>query len=113
MFLNLLFSKLPFDIIRLILLYDSHFVIRSNNKIVCINKIPKEDFRFMLYNNIPKIYKVSPNSWKVIITTIRRYFIIKHNLRENLTWEYSFLIFSKDPHSNIICSIPESIINFN
>lgn len=111
MFLNLLFSKLPFDIIREILLYDSHFVIR-NNKIVCINKIPKEDFRFMLYNNIPKIYEVSPNNWNVIIIKNKKY-IIKHYLRENFTWEYSFLIFSKDPHSNIICSIPDSISNFN
>lgn len=44
---TILFSLLPFDIIREILLYDQHFVIRKhNNRLICINKIPKIDKRF-------------------------------------------------------------------
>ena len=108
MILNSFFSRLPFDIIREILLYDSHFVLRNNTRIICINKIPKSDFRFMLYDKIPKIYQLSPNCSNVIICKKKKY-IIRHYLRSSLIWEYSFSIFSKDPHTNMICSIPDSM----
>ena len=109
MFLNSsLFSKLPFDIIREILLYDRRFVIR-NKRIIYINKIPKEDFRFTLYDNISKIYQLSNNSWSVILGKNKRY-VIRHYLRVNLVWEYSFIIFSKDLHTNMMCTTPDSII---
>ena len=108
MYLNSLFSKLPFDIIREILLYDRRFVIR-NKRIICINKIPKEDTRFTLYDNISKIYQLSHNSWSVILGKNKRY-IIQHYLRPNLVWGYCFIIYSRDKHTNMICSIPDSII---
>jgi len=108
---NFLFSKLPFDIIREILLYDQHFVFRKqDNTLVCINKIPKIDKRFFLYNNIPKINELSDNKWFVILVGKNKKFVISHTLTVSLLWDYSFLTFSKDPHTNMICSIPDSVI---
>jgi hypothetical protein len=105
-----LFSQLPFDIICEILLYDSHFVTRKqNNRIICINKIPKTDKRFFLHDMVSKIYKLSHNSWQVILGKEKK-FVLCHRLRPSLEWEYSFAIFSKDPHTNMMCSIPDSVI---
>ena len=107
---NFLFQKLPFDIIREILLYDSHFIIRkANNRIICINKIPKIDARFLLYETIPKIYKMSNNSWSVILGKNKK-FILSHSYRPSLLWDYSFSVFSKDIHTNMMSSFPDSII---
>jgi len=108
-----LFSNLPFDIIREILLYDTHFVLRNNvnsNRIVCINKIPKDDYRFFLYSKIPKVYQLAPNSWSVILEKGQKKYIIRHYLRPSLIWEYSFVIFSKDLHTNMMSTIPDSMI---
>ena len=100
---NFLFYKLPFDIIREILLYDEHFVIRKqNNRLICISKIPKIDKRFFLYKTVPKIYKTSDNSWSVILGKEKR-FVLCRALKLSLTWEYSFTVFSKDKHTNMIC----------
>lgn len=105
-----LFSELPFDIIREILLYDRRFVMRkTQNRLVCINKISKLDERFLLLSKIPKIYQLAPNSWSVILGTNKR-FVLKHYLRPSNIWEYSFVTFSKDPHTNMMCSIPDSMI---
>ena len=49
-----IFNKLPFDIIKEILLYN-YFFIKRNNKIICINKIPQNDLRYYLCNKIDKI----------------------------------------------------------
>jgi hypothetical protein len=110
-----LFSKLPFDLIREILLYDTHFVIRRNkksNRIVFIDKIPKDDYRFFLYSNVPKVYELAPNSWSVILQskTHKKRYVVRHYLRPSLIWEYSFAIFSKDPHTNMMRTIPDSMI---
>lgn len=49
---NFLFYKLPFDLIREILLYDKHFIMRkSNNRIICINKILDIEKRFFFCMN--------------------------------------------------------------
>ena len=107
-----LFSKLPFDIIREILLYDQHFVIRKqDNSLVCINKIPKIDKRFLLYDNIRKINELSDNKWFVVLLRKNKKFVICHTLTLSLVWDYSFITFSKDPHTNMICSIPDSVID--
>jgi len=100
---NFLFYKLPFDIIREILLYNEHFVIRKqNNRLICINKIPKIDKRFFLYDTLPKIYKISDNSWSVILGKDKR-LVLCHTLKQSLVWEYSFSVFSKDYHTNMMC----------
>ena len=100
---NFLFHKLPFDIIREILLYNEHFVIRKqNNRLICISKIPKIDKRFFLYDTVPKIYKTSDNSWSVILGKDKR-LVLCRSLKPSLAWEYSFTVFSKDQHTNMIC----------
>jgi hypothetical protein len=105
-----LFSKLPFDIIREILLYDQHFVIRKqNNRLICIDKIPKIDERFFLYNTVSKIYQLSHNCWQVILGKEKK-FVLCHSLRPSLLWEYIFATYYKDPHTNMVCSIPDSVI---
>lgn len=110
-----LFSKLPFELIREILLYDKHFVWRNDKynkkRIMCIDKIPRDDYRFFLYGNVPKVYELAPNSWSVILECEnKKKYIIRHYLRPSSIWEYSFVIFSKDPHTNMMCTIPDSMI---
>ena len=47
--MKLKFCKLPFDIIKYILLYDEHFIIRKGE---IISIIPKTDYRYILLNFI-------------------------------------------------------------
>ena len=112
MLINSLFSQLPFDIIREILLYDHRFVIRKQyNRLICvnINKIPKLDDRLLLFTSLPRIYEISHNNWSVILGTNKKY-IISHYLRPSNIWEYKFVTFSKDPHTNMMSSIPDSSV---
>ena len=105
-----IFSKLPFDIIKEILLYNNNFIMRRN-RIVFINKIPKDDLRFLLYNKIPKIYEISHNNWSVILeTNNHKKYIIGHYLRPSLIWEYKYSVFSRDPHTNMMRLIPDYMI---
>jgi hypothetical protein len=110
-----LFSKLPFDIIKEILLYDTHFVWRNDkyNKkiIVCIHRIPKDDYRFQLFDNVPKVYEIGTNNWTVILeTNDHKKYVMGHYLRPSMIWEYRFVVYSKDPHTNMMCSIPDAMI---
>jgi hypothetical protein len=104
-----IFVNLPFDIIKEILLYDSHFVLR-NKRLIFIDKIPKSDFRFKLYNSIPKVYELAPNSWSVIFSEKEKRYVLRHYLRPTQIWEYSFVVYSKDPHMNIMNTIPDTMI---
>ena len=101
-----LFSRLPFDIIREILLYDTHFVIRNRKQIICIDKIPMNDYPYTLYNTVPRIFKQHSTSWSVIMGKNKRY-ILWHRLNSNGVWEYSYVVYSKDPHTNMMSTIPE------
>ena len=103
--MNKIFANLPFDMIREILLYDTHYVIR-NKKLICINKIPETDYRFTLYANVPRIVNQNTNSWTIIMGTNKRY-ILWHRLKPNETWEYSYVVFSRDPHTNMMRTIPD------
>lgn len=47
--MKLKFCKLPFDIIKYILLYDEHFIMRKGE---IISIIPKTDYRYILLNFI-------------------------------------------------------------
>ena len=47
--MKLKFCKLPFDIIKYILLYDEHFIMRKGE---IISIIPKTDYRYVLLNFI-------------------------------------------------------------
>lgn len=105
---DFIFSKLSLDLIKEILLYDTHFVLRKNNQFICIDKFSKEDSRYQLLDNIPKIFQLAPNSWSVILGKNTKY-IIKHYLRPSNIWEYSFVIYSKDPQTNWFDPTPKSI----
>jgi len=104
-----IFSLLSFDLIKEILLFTHYFVLRKNKEIVFIDKILKTDIRYELFKSIPKIFEISHNSWSVILGKEKKY-ILKHYLRPSLIWEYSYVIFSKDPHTNMMRNIPDSII---
>jgi hypothetical protein len=105
-----IFSLLPFDLIREILLYDRHFVIRDKTKrLVCIQKIPKTDTRFLLFNTVPRIYERSTNNWTVILGKYTR-FIMGRRLRPDHIWEYSFVTFRKDQHMNMMETFASSAI---
>jgi hypothetical protein len=104
------FSQLPFDLIREILLYDCHFVFRKETKrLIYIHKIPKTDSRFLLFNTVPRIYERSKNNWTVILGKETR-FILGHRLRPDLIWEYSFVTFRKDQHMNMMETFASSAI---
>ena len=103
-----IFSQLPFELIREILLFDSRFVFRKKT-LLYIDKIPKDDVRFLLYANVPRIYERSVNNWSVILGTNTR-FVMSHRLRPDLIWEYSFVTFHNDPHMNMISHIATSAI---
>uniref|UniRef100_A0A6C0IDP7 Uncharacterized protein n=1 Tax=viral metagenome TaxID=1070528 RepID=A0A6C0IDP7_9ZZZZ len=110
-----LFSKLPFDLIREILLYDTHFVLRNSTykkRIVFIDKIPKDDYRFFLYGNVPRVYQQADNRWTAILEskTHKKRYVLSHYLRPSLIWEYSFVVYSKDQHTSMMCTIPDSMI---
>ena len=105
-----IFSQLPFDLIREILLYDSHFVIRGETKrLICIQKIPKTDTRFLLFNRLPRIYERSTNNWTVILGKDTR-FIMGRRLRPDLLWEYSFVTFRRDPLMNKMETVASAAI---
>ena len=110
--ISTIFQKLPFDIIREILLYDNHYIarkIKNKTNLVYIDKINKNDKRFLLYDKIPKI---SLAYCSVTLYTLNKKFIIHHFLHTNpnLIWEYSFITYSKDPHTNIFNYMPDSVI---
>ena len=101
-----IFSRLSFDLIREILLYDEHYVIRKNNpmiptQIVCIQRIPKSDIRFQL--RIPRIFQTHPNCWNTILGQDKR-FVVGRRYTMFQEWEYFFLTFSRDMH------IPDSTL---
>jgi hypothetical protein len=113
MIVNEIFRNLPFDLIREILIFDKRFVIRKpNNNLIFINNIPKIVMNnySSLFKNIFKITEFTSNSWSVSILRKNKKFIIQHYLQPNLVWEYRFLTFTKDPHTNIINNIPDSVI---
>ena len=47
--MKFIFCKLPLDIIKYILLYDEHFIMRKGE---IISIIPKTDYRYILLNFI-------------------------------------------------------------
>lgn len=109
-----IFCKLPLDIIKYILLYDEHFIIRKG-KIVSI--IPKTDYRYILLNFITFTLDYLENNYNELRYT---YFflnlynyegrvknnsdLIQVNINENNNFiEYSIWIGKQYPKS-IICN---------
>ena len=109
-----IFCKLPLDIIKYILLYDEHFIIRKG-EIVSI--IPKTDYRYILLNFITFTLDYLENNYNEL--RYKYYFLnlynyegrvknnsdlIQVNINENNDFiEYSIWIGKQYPKS-IICN---------
>jgi hypothetical protein len=92
----MIFKNLPSEIIEYILSFNYHFVFR-NNKLICINFISKEDFRYKLIMNIQKKYEITKNSWSVILSlNENKRYVLGYRLYANDNWEYFFAIFNRD-----------------
>lgn len=94
--MNNLFSNLPYDIIKYILLYDNHFILR-NNKIICINKISKNDNRYKKLKDIPKIYQMNEKSYNVILGNNKIRFVLGFSNKFVHEWFYYFHTFNYEP----------------
>jgi hypothetical protein len=106
-----MFDKLSWDIIREILLYDPRFVLQKN-KLVFIGRISREDERYLLLSNIPRIYHMSSNSWQVILSEpiSKKRFVLGY--RCNTQWEFFFHIFSYNHPMREINKQPDIMICF-
>jgi hypothetical protein len=89
-----IFSQLPDEIIREILLYDPRFIWREN-KMIIISPCSREDHRYSILKQIPKKWKMSENSWSVILGDKKRMVLGYRNIVNN-EWEYFFSIFAYD-----------------
>ena len=90
-----MFEKLPWDIKREILLFDSCFILRNKN-IIYIDKISREDDRYSLLSKIPKIYKLTNNEFSVILNenVSKKRYIISYNCNFVDIREYTFYTFT-------------------
>ena len=109
-----IFCKLPLDIIKYILLYDEHFIMRKG-EIVSI--IPKTDYRYILlnfitftldnlenYNNELRYKYYFPNLYNYEGRVKNNSDLIQVNINENNNFiEYSIWIGKQYPKS-IICN---------
>lgn len=108
-----MFEKLPWDIIREILLFDSRFILR-NKILIQINKIPREDHRYSLLSKKPKIYKFSDNQWSVILNEneSKKRYIISYNFNFVDIREYVFYTFIYNVLDRQMNKSPEKIIRY-
>lgn len=89
-----LFSQLPDEIIRNILIYDSRFIWRENKWII-ISPFSRDDFRYRILEKIPRKYNMSTNSWSVILVGKEKRMVLGYRNILN-EWEYFFSIFAYD-----------------
>jgi hypothetical protein len=90
-----MFEKLSWDIIREILLFDCRFFL-WRNKLVFIDKIPREDERYSILYKIPRIYRMYNNQWIVILSEpiSKKRFILECRQNYHSQWEYYFHVFT-------------------
>jgi hypothetical protein len=108
-------SKLPLpdDIITNILLYDKRFIWR-NKELVCIDKFSREDERYTILRKIPRMYKMSKDTWSVILTntSTKKRFVLGYRNIVNNEWQYFFSIFSYDSLLKFLREEPYSSIYY-
>ena len=102
-----IFSKLPFDIQIYILLFNKHFILREN-KIICINYIKKNDFRYQILLCKPKIFKLTSNNYNVILGKTKRFVLGYRTFNDSL--EYYFYTFEYDPIMKCMKEFPSNKI---
>lgn len=92
----MIFKNLPSEIIENILSFNYHFIFRKN-KLICINFISKEDFRYKLIMEIQKKYQITKNSWSVILSpNENKKYVLGYRLYAGDNWEYFFYVFTRD-----------------
>lgn len=108
-----MFEKLPWDMIREILLFNTHFIIRKQ-KLICINTFSRDDYRYTLLSQKPKIYHMSNNQYSVILSHIpsKKRFVLGYycnyllHIREyffhTFTYDYLMKHMNETP-DNMIC----------
>jgi hypothetical protein len=108
-----MFEKLPWDIKREILLFDSRFILR-NHYLININKIPREDDRYLLLSKIPKIYQISNNELSVLLceNTSKKRFILSYNSNFVDIREYAFYTFTYNYFYGRMNHNPDKIIRY-
>jgi len=94
-----MFEKLPWDIIRKILLYNPRYIMRNdikNQYLIYVGVIPKEDIRYSILSKIPRIYQMAENQWTVILSEpiTKKRFVLGYRCNYNTQWEYLFHTFS-------------------
>jgi hypothetical protein len=102
---------LPDEIIINILLYDTRYIWR-NNELIFIDTFSKKDERYSLLKQIPKMYRMSKNTWSVILdhTFTKKRFVLGYRNIINHYWEYFFAIFSYDSLLKYLKEEPDTYI---
>lgn len=91
-----IFSQLPDEIIREILVYDRRFIWREN-RLIFISRFPKKDERYSLLKKIPRKWNLSENTWSVILCLEnKKRFVLGYRNVVNNEWQYFFSTFSYD-----------------
>ena len=110
-----IFSRLPFDIIRKILLFNNHYIERKG-KIICIHKIPKNDIRYTILEQKQLIRKLRTNSfglgmnsWGVWMNNNNKQYTLEYTLTFNNEWEYNFITYEIDKPLRLINHCPAHI----
>ena len=92
-----IFSLLPDEIIRNILVYDRRFIWREN-RLLCISRFSKNDERYCLLEKIPRKWNLSENTWSVIFCLEnKKRFVLGYKNVVNNVWRYFFFVFLYDP----------------
>jgi hypothetical protein len=116
--MNFIFCKLPDDIIKYILLYDDHFIMRKGEM---VSIIPKKDYRYNLlkyitfdldyierWDNIMMCKYFFPNLYNYEGRHINNSDLIQVNLQEeNNTIKY-FIWIGKQYPKSVICNKPQN-----
>jgi hypothetical protein len=89
-----IFSLLPDEIIREILVYDRRFIWREN-RLIFISRFSKKDERYSLLKKIPRKWNLSENTWSVILCLEnKKRFVLGYRNVVNNEWQYFFSVFS-------------------
>jgi hypothetical protein len=106
--LNIIFNKLPVDIIKYILSFDEQLVI-INNEYIIVNKILKNDFRYNVLFTKKIISKMNASWWGVTIhSKYKKYVIIYDEMYYKNQCCYTIYIYNQ--HLKMVDSYHKLII---
>lgn len=107
-----IFSHLPDEIIREILVYDRRFIWREN-KMIIISPFSSDDYRYSLLKKIPRKWNLSEKTWSVIISLPnKKRVVFGYKSVSNNTWIYFFSVFSYDTLMKEMREFPDIYLNY-